>query len=518
MRVKSIVVPKPFKRFGSLEVRDLPVTCELVLLVGPNGSGKTSLFDALLSWSVSSGKKRQKVADDLYYSSIGNPGKPAVDLHDNYPTPGKRVHIRTAHRNTPVINSTSVTKMQSIGEQAHADRMIEDDKSLAADYQRVVGHLLPVLSDLDNTDANKALDEARSVMKPVAEAMQSLFPELRYTKLGNPTDGGSFFFERDGIREFRFENLSGGEKAAFDLLLDVHLVRLGIGDAVICIDEPELHINPALHGQLLDQLLRLAGSGSQLWVATHSVGMIRRAFEIASSAGDRVAFLDFSDVVGSAPDVSLVPVPPSRQFLKRAMTLALDAIVDLTVADRIMLCEGDPSSLKAPEWDARVYTAIFGERHLGTDFISCGGKAELAAAARLARAIAPGADVFRVRDRDQLTESDRDRLMGEDASLRILERFSLESYLLDDEILTKLAKERVGDATQLIAARDKVRESSGSQKAALGTVFEAAKATLGNSEGLGENKWQFGSGVLAALVTPDTRTYGALEAVLLTPR
>ena len=45
MQIKQIEVAS-FKRFTDLKIVDLPITARLIILAGPNGNGKSSLFDA----------------------------------------------------------------------------------------------------------------------------------------------------------------------------------------------------------------------------------------------------------------------------------------------------------------------------------------------------------------------------------------------------------------------------------------------------------------------------------------
>lgn len=45
MRIRKMELPN-FKRFASLTISDVPDTAKLVLVIGSNGSGKSSLFDA----------------------------------------------------------------------------------------------------------------------------------------------------------------------------------------------------------------------------------------------------------------------------------------------------------------------------------------------------------------------------------------------------------------------------------------------------------------------------------------
>ena len=46
MKIKSIHL-KDFKRFTDLTIEGLPETAKLVVMIGSNGCGKSSVFDAL---------------------------------------------------------------------------------------------------------------------------------------------------------------------------------------------------------------------------------------------------------------------------------------------------------------------------------------------------------------------------------------------------------------------------------------------------------------------------------------
>ena len=74
---------------------------------------------------------------------------------------------------------------------------------------------------------------------------------------------------------------------------------------------------------MFTEVMRLLPNGSQLWIATHSVGVVRRAFDISTAEPGRVAFLDFGQVKGPAPDVQLKPSQPSGQLLREAMSVAM---------------------------------------------------------------------------------------------------------------------------------------------------------------------------------------------------
>src|SRR5690606_21326092 len=98
-----------------------------------------------------------------------------------------------------------------------------------------------------------------------------------------------------------------------DLILDFVVKRRSYSDAIYCIDEPETHMNTKLQGALLGELMGLLPGSSQLWVASHSIGMMRKARELYDADPNSVVFLDFG---GKDFDQSVVITPskPTRAF------------------------------------------------------------------------------------------------------------------------------------------------------------------------------------------------------------
>ena len=527
MRISDVRIPGRFKRFGSLEIQGLGAEIELVVMLGPNGTGKSSVFDAFLQWARAQGRRSQRsVANEYFDSETGSFGKPEIVLHgsnapDTSEQLGPLVHVRTAHRNTPDVLADSIEKQEEFRRRRPLDRMVDTDATLGEHYQRLVARFLPVLSNLESGDAARDLEAARAILAPVQNSLTRVLPHLRFTGLGDPTSNGSFYFTRDDIRGFRYESLSGGEKAIFDLLLDVHVAATELGSPLICLDEPEIHLNPDVQASVLTELVELLPSGSQLWIATHSIGMIRRAFDISADEPSRVAFLDFGNVSGPSPDVLLKPSQPSGQLLRKAMSVALHDLARLLAPEILVICEGSQVSDRIHAWDERIYRQIFNDLHPRVEFRSSGGKGELEQAAQIASLIAPGTHILKLRDRDDLTLENRARLLASDPYLRVLERHSLESYLLDDEVLEALVSDRGSrrrDAvTELRAARNGAIRPNGSARGALSAVFDVAKNVLASTEGLGENASQFSADVLAKLIAPDMTVRQEIESFLDLP-
>src|SRR6202035_2658030 len=75
MKINSARITK-FKRFENLTIGNIPPSAQVVILAGPNGSGKTSLFDAFRQWHAAHGGFSGGW-DQTYYDRPG-----AIGAHD----------------------------------------------------------------------------------------------------------------------------------------------------------------------------------------------------------------------------------------------------------------------------------------------------------------------------------------------------------------------------------------------------------------------------------------------------
>jgi len=171
-------------------------------------------------------------------------------------------------------------------------RLTENDATVSLNYARIAANSLE--DAFEKEDSRTTIGEFRDkAISDIRDPIQRLFPDLVLNGLGNPLVSGTFKFDKGTSKGFQYKNLSGGEKAAFDILLDFVVKKREFNNTVFCIDEPEAHMNPRLQGALLEELFTLLPACSQLWIATHSIGMMRRARDLAAVHPGEVIFVDF---------------------------------------------------------------------------------------------------------------------------------------------------------------------------------------------------------------------------------
>ena len=531
MRLKSANIKK-FKRFVDLTISGLPAEAKLIVLLGPNGCGKSSLFDAF---------QRRLKAEEFYGLSVqlmnyyrrAAPGAAQesddvdLDFHGTNPiAPAdlkKSLYVRSAYRHEPSFRQTTIQQQADVLDRHAVRRLIDTDQTVQNNYQRIIWRLLRQAT----TPGLTTDDIMAETIGDLQESMKRVFGDISVDALVSAQDIGTFTFTKGASTNFLYENMSAGEKAAFDLLLDIVVNRAAFDDSLYCIDEPEAHLNTRVQRTLLKELCRLMPENSQLWLATHSIGMVRAAQDMRAEHGNQVLFLDMGfDPGGELRDYDqpqiIEPSNPDHQFWKRHYVVALDDMAELLAPDRIVLCEGSTET-DDPSLDEACYSKIFAREFPRTRFVSVGpaSKVEkrMADLLPLLDRIISNTSVIRFRDRDDMTPAEIRDEHTQGVPVRTMSAFrNIESMLLSDGVLLRLCQslDQSDQFDAIRVARDGALASRQGQRAAddlkpsAQAVHHAARSKL-RLPRPGSTKHAFMRDVLAPLVTEDMPEYQTLR-------
>ena len=529
MKLQSATI-KNFKRFTHLTIQNIPSSARLIMLAGPNGCGKSSLFDAFNIWHRKVKRPRYDPNWQTdYHSKVTSPTERFNDqvdvvFHEESPANDnekkKLFYIRSAYRNDPEFKIQQLSRVGSSLDEEIVQRMIDNDAAVSRNYQRMVAQSLDSLYDRQH-DSMTVPQLREQIIGEIRGALALIFPNIELDSLDHPLEDGTYRFTKGISEGFEFKNLSGGEKATFDLILDIVVRKREYNNTIFCIDEPESHMNARLQADLLEVLYGLMPENCQLFLATHSIGMMRRARDIEKQNPQTVVFLDFGDRDFDVPQV-IEPATPNRGFWHQAYEVALDDLAALVAPSRVVICEGEPATNRPARnhnHDARCYDAIFGEEFPETRFVSMGSdqqiqgdKRGLAEALRL---LISEIQVIRLIDRDDRTEATIAEANAK--GTRVLSRRNLESYLYDDEVLTALSEsEDLPDkAMELIVEKSNILSSISNRapddlKPAAGQIFIACRKIL-NLTQRGNTAEEFARETLAPMVKPGMTVYDELR-------
>ena len=422
-----------FKRFTELEI-DLS-TCssppKLVLLIGANGSGKSSVFDA---FEFLSGPSKGVGRDDYlsYFKknrdeevsascSFGGgaslrrtngsvaPTPPNLNLKDAfYGRSSLRTIPELLHRNGRVTDLPT--------DDDRPQRSIEWDTRFEADISHVTARILrEVWGERFDSEQMKA-----RFLDPINGAMARVFGNGDATTLrlvtmipaleGKPPD----IRFRKGHSEVHYDLLSSGEKEVFNILLNLFVRREHFANAIYFIDELDVHLHTRLQYALLQEIAeRWIPEHSQLWTASHSLGFIDYG-----SSGSDTAIIDFDDLDFDRPQV-LRPAPKTEHVFDIAVPRS--SALKVFPNKRLILCENT---------DAPLYNAIGLPETL---FISARDKNSISIQTA-------GSDEFLgLMDRDFLGTEEIDEIRRIRPRLLVLRYYCIENYLYHPDNVMELA-------------------------------------------------------------------------------
>ena len=456
MRIKTVRMTG-FKRFDDLTIDLGEQPKKIVAMVGPNGCGKSSVFDAFeqqLKMFRNQGSENEEFySKGLFYND--NPENEQYKQQKVTITPysgrlgRKSFYIRTSYRFTPKIEIEEIKHLPDIlSLDDEPISTIALDQRLQTNYQRLLGASYTAFAKGDKTG-----DQVREALIGRINNILSNILDVQISDLGNPLEGkGQIYFKKGNTIDFPYVNLSSGEKEVIDLIIDLVVKSKEYTETVYCIDEPELHLSTAIQRKLLVEINKLIPDNCQLWVATHSIGFIRALQE---ELKDDSQILDFSEKDYFTGTQTIEPIEPNRKNWMRIFETALDDLTDLIAPKRIVYCEGraEPGPNRIEKGlDAKIYENIFSVELPDTVFVSSGGNTEPDQRSDIAIDILgkvfKGMDIWVLKDRDigsgkPISESDRLGYLRENLPHhRILKRWEIENYLFDKEILFKYCQSK----------------------------------------------------------------------------
>ena len=526
MRIATVRL-KNFKRFTDLRISAIPESARLVVVVGPNGCGKSSLFDAFIQWYRGHARFGYE-NDESYYrkdpaAEFAWGRSVEVGLHCGAEPQRGCLYVRTAYRNDADFAVANFVRPDVPSEVVRIARAIDNDQTVGKNYQRLVYDTMAGVYDLAN-DSKPVRQLREELIGELRSSMLRVFGDLSLNSISDPLGAGAFFFEKGVAKAYHYKNLSGGEKAAFDLLLDLHVKKRFFGDAIYCVDEVETHLHTRVQGAVVKEMVEILPQGSQLWITTHSLGVLRAAQAMEHAEPGSVAIIDFEGVDPDVPH-ELTPSSLDRVSWDKFLALTLDDLAGQVAPNILVVCEGSAIGNRRKDFDADIYNRVLGAHAPGILFVSGGSSSQVMASGvsirEALKVVLPGAKVVTLVDRDAQTPSEvTERESGGDI---VLARRNLESYLLADDVIEALVRslgkdDLLDDALQMkrdaIAASAARRNAPDDLKSAASEIYTELRRLL-ELERPGNTTDAFMRFTLAPLIEPSMQTYQALRREII---
>jgi AAA15 family ATPase/GTPase len=373
MKIKSIQL-KNFKRFTDLTLENIPEQAKLVLLIGANGSGKSSIFDAFRKALIPPfgmgyegyGLQMPKleIGIENFYKKSSSDEEPVTDIQLHS---GEILGSNGINNTIPVANywlrkfigRSSIRILPKILHQINTVDIEKDEDSPVSFIENdnrfqndLFAYMQAINQQMQEFFFNKKPNDDGSqifqdFIQPLNNSLRNIFENadgenddkpkidvLRIVGFENITSSepAKLIFQK-GDSKINYDLLSHGEKQVVILLLNFIVRKKQYEDAIIYIDEMDCHLNTALQETLLQEITeKWIPNSSQLWTASHALGFIDYARK-----ADHAVILDFDSLNFDVPQV----ISPESKEVLDVYDLAIPkSILSKLFSDKkIVFCE-----------------------------------------------------------------------------------------------------------------------------------------------------------------------------------
>ena len=474
MKIKKLVI-KNFKNITNLSMENIP---DLVVIAGPNGSGKTSIFEAIRVFKAAMGPYTDSDMSIIHQEAnqqLGNLitfGKSESTISIGFELDSDEISYLKQQGYDDEIKSTNGSLLLE-----GTVTISKSGSARPADSYPALSHILshydatdklgaimyiPAFRDLPSGDvgditfsSNWAVQQKTQIMGNIRAKFQKMkqnIVAMSFYDQHHLNDQSTkfipqvqkifkdFFFPKEFLGvvidkalscsfPIKYNNhthdidyLSSGEKEI--LMTFTEILKLQLTGSIILFDEPDLHLNAALEKKIIRNLDKIAKEGNQIWVITHSL-----------------------EIIGSIPIESLYKIKSifpendkenmielcSEKRDKYEIFNNLGATTGIQlISDKIVYVEGSS--------DIEILRTLFKEFDDKICFIETNGVKGIQgishAVGKLMDQATKHDSFLMIRDRDFLTDDKREELVNKyENRVHVLTKRNIENLLLDPNIL-----------------------------------------------------------------------------------
>ncbi len=448
MKLDSFCV-KDYKVVRYFEANDLS---NMVVIAGINGSGKTTIKDALIEHLRSNSTNPNiwcviRATDEKELSAFRKElldTRNAEDLRvlSEYFT-GERRRRKIRSR---IIQFDSNRQFTSIRRPTLAfsdpDIEIEDIdtwfylKPFLDRFNDTITSIYRIIASQRDKIASKAWElkgknrkfmslDFADPLRPFRNAFSKLLSPKKLSEV-NLRDPRLLYSDGEGGQALPIESLSSGEKEVVSITFDLLIQQPS--HCVILFDEPELHLHPELSYRFF-QTLRDVGESNQFILFTQSPELISTALKYT------IFYIDMRyDVPNQAMLVQ------ETEDTHEALALMGQNLGIIARGRKIVLIEGEHGSL-----DREFYTHIAEVRLRDLSFLPIGGVDTIGHFSRIVSSVLArslwGVEFHMIRDRDGISDDVAKEFIRQSGGrLHILQRYHLENYFLEPNLIAEAMK------------------------------------------------------------------------------